>query len=252
MLKVNFYGSSSKGNCLVLEDNDSAIMVDCGVKNVEKKIDTEKLDGILISHQHLDHCKNVKELKDYVKCKFYSHKECLDTLPLLNHQKQEIKEMTLTNIGNFKVIATEIYHDVKNYMFLIKHIPSGMKILYATDTSSFDNIATKDVDIFCIECHHDDSWIQEKEDIDFIDIRNYSDYGHLSLQDCLLFLKSNVNINTKYIFLIHISSSFDNYKSFEQYIQKEFPDVNVIAVDPKTKDSQEIILKEDFEQFVFD
>ena len=36
-------------------------------------------------------------------------------------------------------------------------------------------------------------------DIDFIDMRNYSDYGHLSLQDCLQFLKNNVNINTKYI-----------------------------------------------------
>lgn len=53
MLMAKFYGSSSKGNCLVLEDNDSSIMVDCGVKNVEKKINVNKLSGILISHQHL-------------------------------------------------------------------------------------------------------------------------------------------------------------------------------------------------------
>ena len=252
MLMVKFYGSSSKGNCLVLEDNDCSIMVDCGVKNVENKIDTNKLDGVLISHAHLDHCKNVRILKDYVKCKFYSHKECLDTLPLLKHQKYEIKELTPVNIGNFKVVATEIYHDVKNYMYLIKHIPSNMKILYATDTSSFDNISTKDVDVFCIECHHDNKWIEEKEDIDFIDIRNYSDYGHLSLQDCLQFLKKNVNINTKYIFLIHISSSFDNYLEFQKIIQKEFPDIKVFAVDPKEKNVQEFILKEELCGFEFD
>lgn len=53
MLMIKFYGSSSKGNCLVLEDNNNSIMVDCGVKNVEKKIDTNKLKGVLISHQHL-------------------------------------------------------------------------------------------------------------------------------------------------------------------------------------------------------
>ena len=252
MLMVKFYGSSSQGNCLTLEDNDSAIMVDCGVKKVENKIDTNKLDGVLISHQHLDHCKNVQILKDYVKCSFYSHKECLDTLPLLEHQKNEIEELKSFQIGNFKVVATEIYHDVKNYMFLIKHIPTSMKIMYATDTSSFDNIRTKDVDVFCIECHHDNNWLEEKEDIDFIDIRNYSDYGHLSIQDCLQFLQSNVNINTKYIFLIHISSNYSDYKKFEEYIQKEFPDVKVIAINPQDKNVQQFILKEDIKGFNFD
>lgn len=252
MLKIYFYGSSSKGNCIVLEDNNSSIMIDCGVKKVENKIDTNKLDGVLISHSHLDHCKNVRALKDYVKCKFYSHKECLDTLPLLEYQKQELKELEPINIGDFKVVATEIYHDVKNYLYLIKHIPSNMKILYATDTSSFENIKTKDVDVFCIECHHDNRWIEEKEDIDFIDMRNYSDYGHLSLQDCLQFLKENVNINTKYVFLIHISSSFDNYIEFEDYIQKEFPEVKVIAIDPQEKNVKEVVLKEDLYGFDFD
>lgn len=53
MLMIKFYGSSSKGNCLVLEDNKSALMVDCGVKGIENKIDVNKLNGILISHQHL-------------------------------------------------------------------------------------------------------------------------------------------------------------------------------------------------------
>lgn len=172
-------------------------------------------------------------------------------MPLLAPQKKEIKEFEPIDIGNFKVVATEIYHDVKNYLYLIKHIPSNMKILYATDTSSFDNISTKDVDIFCIECHHDNRWLEEKEDIDFIDTRNYSDYGHLSLQDCLQFLKDNANINTKYIFLIHISSTFDNYIEFQEYIQKEFPKTKVIAINPKEKNVQEYVLKEDLCGFDF-
>jgi Cft2 family RNA processing exonuclease len=53
MLMIKFYGSSSKGNCLMIEDSESSIMVDCGVKNVEKKINVNKLNGVLISHQHL-------------------------------------------------------------------------------------------------------------------------------------------------------------------------------------------------------
>lgn len=52
MLKMLCYGSSSKGNCFTIEDNNGMIMLDCGVKNVENKIDMKKLEGILISHQH--------------------------------------------------------------------------------------------------------------------------------------------------------------------------------------------------------
>lgn len=193
-------------------------------------------------------------LKDYVNCKFYSHKECLDMLPIIDSQKQVINELEPFNVGNFKVVATEVYHDVKNYLYLVKHLPSNMKILYVTDTSSFDNISTKDVDVFCIECHHDNEWLEQKEEIDYVDIRNYSNVGHLSLQDCIEFLKKNINVNTKFVFLMHISSSFDNYKEFEEKVRNAINNENiqVTAINPHLKEPLEIVLKEDLEGFDFE
>lgn len=53
MLKMYCYGSSSKGNCFILENNKTSIMLDCGVKNIENKINIKSIAGILLSHQHL-------------------------------------------------------------------------------------------------------------------------------------------------------------------------------------------------------
>lgn len=52
MLKMLCYGSSSKGNCFTIEDDNGMIMLDCGIKNISDIIDIKKLESILISHQH--------------------------------------------------------------------------------------------------------------------------------------------------------------------------------------------------------
>ncbi len=53
MLKLKVMGSSSKGNEYVLQNNKSTIILDCGVKNTKDNVDLQKVDGILITHQHL-------------------------------------------------------------------------------------------------------------------------------------------------------------------------------------------------------
>ena len=35
MLKLTIFGSSSKGNCYLLENNKTKIMLDCGIKKLQ-------------------------------------------------------------------------------------------------------------------------------------------------------------------------------------------------------------------------
>lgn len=53
MLAIEILGSSSKGNSYILKNNNSGIMLDCGVMNSFDKIDITQIKGILISHRHL-------------------------------------------------------------------------------------------------------------------------------------------------------------------------------------------------------
>lgn len=54
-------GSSSKGNCYLLEYKNKVLILDAGVsfKEVQKALNfnIEKVVGVLITHEHMDHLK---------------------------------------------------------------------------------------------------------------------------------------------------------------------------------------------------
>lgn len=142
----------------------------------------------------------------------------------------------------------DTYHDVPNNGYLIKHNPSGMKILYIIDTSSVSNLHFKDIDIFIIEANHSWEWLIEKEEMDFKDYRTYGDKGHLSVEDTIEFLLNNINHNTKKIILTHISSSCENYIEMQDKVKNAInnDNIEIIAINPNLKDPLEVVLKEDF------
>lgn len=249
MLKLKIIRSSSKGNEFVLEDNNRNIIIDCGVKNTKENIDLTKTDGILITHQHQDHCRDVKDIKDYYKGYFYANTDTLNVLPIIDTQKYEIKEYEPFKVGNFNVMPFNVYHDVPNTCFLLKHIPSNMKILYIIDTSDISNLHFKDIDIFIIEANHSYEWLEDKEELDFKDYRTYGQQGHLAVEDTIDFLLENININTKKIILTHISSSCENYLEIKEKVEQAINNKNieVVAIDPHLKEPIEIVLKEDID-----
>lgn len=64
-MKIEFFGGAGEvgRSCVMIESNDTRILLDCGVKLGRKEeypiIDDERLkgiDGIVVSHAHLDHC----------------------------------------------------------------------------------------------------------------------------------------------------------------------------------------------------
>lgn len=52
MLTLTIYGSSSKGNCYVLDNGNSKVMLDCGVKNIGHNLNIGGINGIVITHSH--------------------------------------------------------------------------------------------------------------------------------------------------------------------------------------------------------
>lgn len=246
--------SSSKSNCHTLTDGITTLMIDCGARNLLEKVDVSKLDGILISHGHQDHCRNAIVIKDYYRGLFYANKETLDILPIFDLQKMQIDDGVSFEIGTFKIMPFEVYHDFRCFGFLIKHIPSGLKILFITDTSSVSNINFKDIDIIVIEANHSYRWIEGIEEFDFKTSRTYGEGGHLAVEDTMEFVNNIANVNTKKVILTHISSSCKNYKEIEDIAKEliERKEIEVIALDNNITKPLEIVLKEDIVGFDFD
>ena len=253
MLTLKVLGSSSKGNCYVLENNNTSIMLDCGVdyKKIMENIDIKKINGIVITHCHQDHCKGIKKLKDYIDCNVYSNKETIEILPILETQKQEVKGGEIFDIGSFSIVPFDIEHDVKNFGYLIKDNLSGHKLVYITDCGMIPNIQFKDIDTFLIEANYNQTWYSCKEELDVKEIRNISGKGHLSVQETTEFLKDNANYNTKFIILGHISSGYEKYFEMSEYVYEELKENEnldcflVMSLNPNQEEIEIIKLKED-------
>lgn len=245
MLKLITLSSSSKGNCHILETDNSSIMIDCGIdfKIIIDNIDIKKLDGVFITHRHGDHSKGAKDLSIYTNCNYYMNTESCEHLELYAERyKKEINGVIETK--DFKIMPFEVYHDVQNTNFLILHKESGIKIVYITDTSNVSNIHFNDIDFFIVEGNFSLKW--DLSDGKYI--RTNSDYGHLPIEDTIEFLKENVNINSKGIFISHISRKFDNISEFENMVRDCVPDyVNVKALNNKTFIPQVYMLKNEIE-----
>lgn len=83
-IKLNFMGAVGNvtGSKYLLEINDKKLLVDCGLyqeRNLKERdwqgfpFDPKKLDAVLITHAHLDHCGMLPRLvKDGCRCPVYS------------------------------------------------------------------------------------------------------------------------------------------------------------------------------------
>ena len=73
MMKVSVLSSGSKGNSVLIQTNNTKILIDLGVTKsyIEKSLDELKVDpkeikAILITHTHVDHIQGLKVfLKKY-------------------------------------------------------------------------------------------------------------------------------------------------------------------------------------------
>ncbi len=227
-MKLINYGSSSRGNLCVLQGFDESILLDCGIDC--KPINYELMDlnvaGILLTHSHGDHIKGIKTGSYLAGGKFYASKETFEKLPKLHSfEKVEVEQMKRYNVGNeFSIIPISVSHDVPCFAYIIRNKRSGISVLYATDLGYADSLTFKNIHTFIIESNY------IRSEIDFSEFKNYrsdSYEGHLALEDTVELLKRSINVNSKNVFLSHITHSESNYKRYEELAKSELNRVEI-------------------------
>lgn len=147
-LKITSLGSSSKGNCILVDN----LIFDAGIKlgrlargdPVFLKITNAQI--LLITHEHSDHVQGLKSvLKINPRLKIIIHPSCFQVL----EKKDPWLNLYLSNIYflepgqdiiffNWKIKAFKSNHNsVANNIYLLEN-SSGFKIFFLTDTGSLD------------------------------------------------------------------------------------------------------------------
>ena len=79
-MDVNVLGSSSRGNCYIVSDGVTRLLLDCGVpiKRILPMIDfkPDSVAGCLVTHSHGDHVKSARELM-FRGIKVYASAGCI-------------------------------------------------------------------------------------------------------------------------------------------------------------------------------
>ena len=138
-MKLKVLGSSSSGNCYLIEANEKEkLILDAGVnfKNVQKELNFNfsGINGVLITHEHMDHLKYATNFALY-GMDIYASAGTFEKQHLKGHRFHVVKALKQFEIGNFIILPFNVQHDaIEPLGFLIQYKPTGEKLLYATDT----------------------------------------------------------------------------------------------------------------------
>lgn len=219
-MELKVLGSSSSGNCYVLDGGNEALILEAGIRflDVKKALDfnIRKVVGCLITHQHNDHAKYIKSMVDNG---FYTL-----ALPEVWVAKgiQSTRSISLElgkgyKFGNFKVLPFNANHDVPCVGYLIDHPDSG-KIMFLTDSCACE-YRFQDLNHILIECNYSHKKLTEaiNSGRTLLSQRVRLMTSHMELDACKEILATTDLSKVENIVLIHIS---DNNADEEHFVSE--------------------------------
>ena len=219
-MEIKVIASSSKGNCYLLDDGKTQILIEAGItfNNLIRKVNISNISGVLVSHEHLDHAKGVNDLIRRGK-KIFTAKETFDALkiysPTIN--AKQLKACELKMIGSFAVIPFETQHDAaKPLGFFIKSTHTNETLVFATDTYYVKN-TFKGLNYIMVECNYSNDILDQNKGISKSQKeRLYK--SHFELENVKEFLRNQDLSKVKEIYLMHLSSANSDELRFKNEI----------------------------------
>lgn len=237
-MKVEVLGTGSSGNCYKVEIGTATLLLECGLpyKVIQRKLNfkVSDIDACLLSHEHMDHAKAIKDLiKAGVDC--YMTKGTAEALEVSGHRLNTFyKSPDRRWQYNFKILRDliilpfEAVHDVAEPVsFYIKSKKNDESLVFVTDTA-YLKYKIPDCDCLMIECNY----VKEKLDKSArfgninLALRNRIVKNHLSLENLVKALKESDLKTCKKIYLMHLSDG----NSDEELIKKTVQETTGIEV----------------------
>lgn len=218
-MKINIISSGSKGNAYIIEKNNTALLVECGVKlsEIQKAVgfDLLRIKACIVSHEHGDHSKAWKQVVG-AGIPMYASAGTYDALKVGAEDRQNgLGHLSIRIVNDYRVACFKANHDaVQPLNFIIDDL------LFITDNYKlqFDFSEFKFTCIM-IEANYCEELIKGKAD-DFVNKRRFR--SHMSFQTALLTLKTLDLSECKQIILIHLSNGYTDEKRFIQDTEKAF------------------------------
>lgn len=216
-MELKVLGSSSAGNCYILDNGKETLILEAGVAfaKVKKALDFNlcKVAGCLITHQHNDHAKYALNMVD----------SGITTLALPEvWTAKNIKSSRAVSIapgkgyklGRFKVLPFPAFHDVPCVGYHIMHPDCG-RVLFLTDSCDclqiFPNLSH-----LLIECNYSNFKLLEAVNKGYTlksQIERLPN-SHMELDTCKRVIREHDLSLVQNIVLLHLSANNSDREHF--------------------------------------
>lgn len=220
-MKLCSIASGSSGNSIYIENGDTHLLVDAGISKtrIEKGLaqigaSADKIDAILITHEHIDHVKGLGVMSRRYHIPIYATcdtiKEIREITSLGEIEPDLFVEITSDcdfSIGDIDIVPFSIYHDAADpvaYRFYAKDKSVGI----LTDCGTYDDRILsylKGVHALFLEANYDVHMLRAGRYPYQVKRRILSDTGHLSNEMSGRLLSELLDDSLKTVVLGHLS-----------------------------------------------
>ncbi|MEY3609520.1 MAG: hypothetical protein RLZZ264_41 [Bacillota bacterium] len=205
-MKFYILASGSKGNATLMESRGYLLLIDAGLTKTRLKETFAKtpylmdqVQTVLFTHEHSDHAMGKDFFPEEIR---YASK---GTMPVL--QGNLLTPYESIYFQHIKVTPLAISHDARNPLGFV--IEDGISsLVYMTDTGyiSEKNIGfMKNKHHYILESNHNVKMLLQTNRSQDLKVRILGDSGHLSNEDSAMFFSEMIGVNTKSVYLAHIS-----------------------------------------------
>lgn len=224
-MDIKIIASGSAGNCYKVSNKDTTLLIECGIpyKKIQQALNfkTTDIDGVLVSHEHMDHA---KACKDLIKAgvNLYMTKGTKEALKLDGHRVKSFKNFGDSyfdvDIGSFIIKPFKTIHDAKEPVgFVIYDSLTNEELVFITDTQY--SIYSFSPDYFMMEVNYVREAINKNDSL-HPDLRARIKENHMSLETAINLLEKSDLSRLKKIYVMHLSDANSDAKVIKERLQK--------------------------------
>lgn len=222
-MKLKVLGSSSAGNCYVLDNGNEALILEAGVAFAKVKkalgFNLRKVAGCLITHQHNDHTKYIRNV---VECGIttLALPEVWTAKQIESSRAVAIQPYKGYKLGRFKVLPFPACHDVPCVGYHIIHPDCG-RVLFLTDSCDCLQIFPQ-LNHLLIECNYSTFNLLEAVNKGYTlksQIERLPN-SHMELDTCKRVIREHDLTDVQEIVLLHLSAHNSDREHFISEIER--------------------------------
>lgn len=215
--------SSSHGNCYVVSDGETAILLECGIsfRRIKKGLgfDLSAIRACLVSHEHKDHAKSIMDLiKSGVEV--FASEGTADALgcDLIT----TVADRAQFQVGSLEIMPFATFHDASEPLgFLIYSWVDGERLVFATDTVNLGYQFPK-ANLLALEANYDASILARCERMP-AKVRKRVTNSHMEISTLCRYLGTLDLSVCRTLYLLHLSNAASNEGRFISRVRQVVP-----------------------------